>query len=441
MTYKINLYSSILILFLYVFKNILVYLGIDGIIYSLTAVVLFLNFILLCANPKIVRRGLLPLVFILFGVIPFFNTMKVESAFVAGIGYANTYVHILYWSLLFFVLKDEMRFRLFKSFVHANLAFAVLSAGFAVYQYFVDTSLFGTTPDRAYSHIDPAVFTPFTQRATAFIGSPQNFGIYLAISAATLFWINVKPWLKISFVTIIVAAAFLAASKAFFAFFIAFFVGRILFLDNQKRAVSFIVCLLLGLLLLAGAVFGEQAGQYILDGFADLSENQLTFLDTVISAFKFAARLSSGLGHEYNFEGFIRFRGPFELFYGNGLGLTDRVVEVIMGRDAVENWVLGSESYILKILYEIGLIGLAIFCSLFFMAFRQTRKAAGNSFPCYFPVLCGVMANLLVTPSFTGLTMSFVMWPFILFPVLCNMKMAEDQIAHAEVLGGRTYVV
>ena len=101
---------------------------------------------------------------------------------------------------------------------------------------------------------------------------------------------------------------------------------------------------------------------------------------------------------------YLNLDGPVEFLLGHGVGTADRIVF-----NTFQFGVDQPESFLLKLYYEIGLIGCALFSAVYFAAI----KSAGRHNRKMVPIFYGFLTNLIFVPVFAGLPISFFFSAFL----------------------------
>ena len=135
----------------------------------------------------------------------------------------------------------------------------------------------------------------------------------------------------------------------------------------------------------------------------------------------------------YRLETFLLHSDFLHTIFGEGIGVTDRLVEKFTNDNPPAGFVPGCESYILKIYYEQGMFGFVSFAILglssiknSFFLLNTTAKITLSS------VIVGLSTNLLFTTSFAGFTISFLLWPILLYPFFAR-KLVFPQNGNEDV--------
>lgn len=254
-------------------------------------------------------------------------------------------------------------------FLRLNVPFAVVISILALYQFYIDPTLFGIVRT-VYAEADSGV----TKRAVSVFGTPQVLGIYLALMTGYLLTLPLNLR-RASVLALIGAAMLMTGSKSVSVFFLVYFLVAAWKLGPAKT-------------ILAGAILGAAA---------------------FFAAAKFAlvARVFGPVGmllqrrgdaRVYIWERYLDIKGIGDLLIGHGVGSAERVAH-----DRFGFGMDSAESYVLKVFFEVGMIGLVLFVCVYAtairVALRRDRVVA--------LLLSGFATNLLVVHTFAGLFISF----------------------------------
>lgn len=245
---------------------------------------------------------------------------------------------------------------------------AVLLSVGTIIQFFIHPTIFGLISENLFTNKDVLANLNFTKRGISFIKSPQTLGFVLSL---LLIWNSSR---NLVYKILIFTAGILTFSKSFL------FPVLIYYLYRNIKAGIIVISILIGFLFFFG-IFELPGFQRIL--------NIPKFLGGFFDSDRF---------HAYS-QFFDKNYYP-QWLLGNGLGALSRGAEVYSGES-----ILSSESYLLQVLYETGIIGLI----LILIIFRQiySKLDSGKEL---------VIITLLVsifTPSLYGFSGSLIFYIII----------------------------
>jgi len=384
-----------------VFKSIFTYLNMEIYGYIASFLFLFINLLYFTLSFKLPSKSKIIILFFLIGILSLIISIVNDNILIGVVGFIGTYFYMTFWLISFSSINYTERKSFFYYYVNIMVVLASITAVFAIYQYFVDPTLFGVNPSQRYSDIE-LLGISITRRATSFIGSPQNLGIYFGLMIGCLTLINYKKMVKVILYLLFTVGGILSGSSAFVIFLLLF-----LFAYNYRRqdikGIKGILMVIIPVIILL-VVFHLQRIENI--------EN------TIWQAFYiFDSRFDEALGSTYSMNSLL-VRDTFQHIFGNGIGLANRLVEVVTLENPPANWI-GNESYLFMIFFELGLLGGVSFLMLYGVAIFYSYKDKTVYGRTLFAILLGLTSNLAATPSATGLTMSFIIWPFIIAPFYC----------------------
>ncbi len=108
------------------------------------------------------------------------------------------------------------------------------------------------------------------------------------------------------------------------------------------------------------------------------------------------------------------------ILLGNGLGLLSRGAELLYYSTDMS---VSSESYIIQIYYELGLLGIILFTALIIKSFYVQYLNKDNYYISI--AIVTIFVNLIVAPAFYGFTTSFFYYYFIMQSYGSNLKENE----------------
>lgn len=345
-------------------------------------------------NKKIINIQVL-FIFILYGLLSiplFFLLSSTEYLYSPFIGFINIYLYLILW---YFIFNTKYDFNyIFNNSIKLLLFVGFIMAVGALVQYFVSPTLFGMTANDVYAQ-DLSDKLHINKRAISFISSPQSLSLFLAI-ILILGYYNIKNKItKIVTLSLILFAGILTFSKVFVLVTISFIGANLLLSINLKNILRIVAFVSVMIFIFLNFADSNRAFEiiYIL---ADL-ESHVTFLvwmdfinyDTSVSQFLF----------------------------GHGIGLISRASQMI-GDYVILNG--SAESFFLQLYFEIGIVGLIIFLSLYIKAIINFYKI--DAYRKYSVLLISFLPSLLGTPAFYGLTSNFILAFFLISGLIINKK-------------------
>lgn len=291
----------------------------------------------------------------------------------AGIGTFTLLFFLVFWLLVFNMRPALTIDRLMKINIYLSAVIALLG----LYQYFFDYTLFGMV-----TSVYGVVESNITRRAVSVFGSPQTLGIYLAVVVGYLITIP-KTRLQWLILLVDMSVMFLSGNKAVFVFFVAFFAT---YAKIDRRAWRNLLLVGCGLLLFSLALPDTVLVQRMLDPIR----------------FVLTGQGDARVGIWMNV--LDETQSVWQLLLGHGVGTAERLLfnRYQYGADS-------TESYVLKLYYEVGLVGLGWFLAVYLTAIKQAARMREN----VRPIFWGFLTNLLFVPAFSGIFISFFFSAFI----------------------------
>lgn len=393
----------IAILALYVFRDGFNSLGFGFLVYILTAIA----FVLCMFIPRQEARTPTCIhAYICLGIFGFiFSCLTLfDHNVVAGIfGFAVIYANMVIWLLYLTKLNSEEASRYFKKYIFVLVLFGIISALLGVYQTYVDRSILGLATNSLYASEEAMGSGRFVPRATALLGSAQNYGLFVGICfCACLFFGRGKEVFRFIGLIILLAGIVVSGSRSTSACVV---IAGILFLIHifreRKIPRSFLAMLstCIAVALLGFIVFGtpnaldSRTTQRLFD--FGMSDTLLVYQNVL-----------------ENLQG-------FSMFWGNGLGYGSWTVAQMMGEyayaEAFYTFYSSTESYLLQTWLQSGLPGLILLLGVELTAIKSvwSKKEIGLA-----SLLICILVNQIFTPSFTSLAISFSSWPIILYSLI-----------------------
>lgn len=379
------------------FKTTLLSLVPDFTIISLIVILILtivnLGFSIKKGNTKFPAIFLI-LSFYIFAHIFFFGILNPSlNLAIPFLGALQILIHAFFWYSLFLTNMNNVN-KVFNYFIKAILQYSVVVSIGAIIQYYISLNLFGLINNRLYSNEAVLSNVNFAKRAISFISSPQNLGVFQGL-IFSLSLTQFKKYFSSNFYYLFLGltlfAGILTGSKAFYLF-ISVYLFYFLLLRNKIKWNYILISLLLFLSLpmIFPSLFMTETVQRVIILF-----NVVSFSDiSVVSIW--------GLF----FESFDTIQ---KIIFGQGLGLLSSYSQLTFGYKILNG---SSESYLLQLFYETGLIGLFLWLTFFKVSINKLKSQ--SELRDYAFILIALFFNLLFTPSFYGLIISFFFYPFII---------------------------
>lgn len=390
MLYKINSISLIIITFLYINNGISSKIGGRNLCLFLTVGIIFINLF------RLIKRGFkrdlnTVYIYIILGISLItvsFIKMGILSSLV---GFMAIYINAIYWVIIINNSKQEEIDKMIDMWIKANIIFSFANALLGIYQYFIDPSIWGLATHDIYSNENLLNSGKVVRRITGLLGSPQNFSLYTAIMTYLAYNFIHKKSIRYLVIAILFLAGLLSGSRAYSIFLISVIGVQIIRSLCKGININKFFKLLLGgilgviivsIVMFLGNSLGNETLQRVFTFFSDWPALQV-----------FIRNLNDIQGMEW--------------VIGKGLGYNERLVAVLLSR-----YYISVESFWLNLLLQGGLmlvISLTLtMCTAIFRSLKSTKPYIGYA-------LVGISINMLTSPAFAGLAMSFISWPLILF--------------------------
>lgn len=356
-------------------------------VYQLIIISIFISTIILLIKKILHKESIRPgimkainlylfIVFIVFGFLSGLFQNGSWKAFLGSIEY------LIFFGLFLLLAFLDFPFRRYMNGLIINLSIAAFIVGLlGVYQYFIDSDLFGLYADSVVFDIN----SWSVKRVPSILGSIQVFAGFMTYVILLLFIF--KPFPKsLNFIIILslVSMGFFSGSYLFYGSVFLIFLG--LMIENKKTFGAFIcifTCIFILLLI--------------------FEEVQMTFGPVIrlVTIFNLDSEFNASNSERFSIWLDVLRQTPF--LYGNGFGQASMLV------DGIDRF--NTESYFFSVFYQTGLLGSLImfllFTSLIFSASRGL------------PWVSKIIIILIVTAYFLGVHIfySIMMLPFWLLMI------------------------
>ena len=306
---------------------------------------------------------------------------------VAIVGYLNITLMFTFW-FFYFKNKGVTDFTQFEKVQKTLVLVGLTLAVAAILQFFVNGTLWGLLPESIFTDSDRGA--NYTKRAVSFISSPQALSITLAV----LFALSTKSNFKIKiFKPIILSLIFIAGvltfSKAFFVFLAIYW---ILSLRKSFFFSSILACFFL-LTVSLTEYLGDENG-----------------LQRILNIPKLLSNIQNYHSFEIWYYYFSQNIEDISIIVGKGIGSLSRAYEIF-----VSPLFISSESYIIQIYYETGLLGVTVIGYTYLYAIYNLYKTEKTKYLSF--ILIAFMTNMIASPAFYGFSASFLVSPIWVFGI------------------------
>jgi hypothetical protein len=310
-------------------------------------------------------------------------TLTHRNFFIAFYGFAALFLNVFFWLLIFF--NGSLNKKTIEVFSKVIIVFAIINSILAIYQYFIDATIFGFLSG-IYADENLINSGILTRRTTGLLGGPQNLSLLLGSSLFITSMFSSNK-IRIFSLMIIIIAGFTTGARIFGISFLLWVASLSFTYIKGKKSFS----LFFQLFVLLGAITIISQSFFIINRSFDISNWA-------------AINIYSDLLSRIN---------GFTLLFGNGLGY--------------ENWITGSqftfdysntESSYLSIFYQLGISSLIYI----FIYIRSIYYAFGIKNYLLMIFILVIFINFLFTPSTSGFAMSFILTPYIMFYYSNSLK-------------------
>ena len=309
-------------------------------------------------------------------------------------GFINLYFFYIFWYFIFLFSNNCLKF--FNTIINYLIVIGIIMAIGAYIQFFISPNIFGLIYNKIYSN-NLELSSHITKRAISFIQSPQSLGLFLAI-VSILILISQNRFKYILFVFVMVAGL-LTFSKVFVVVLVSFII--------LKQLKNFSLFRLIVMFIISGMII-IIFQDYFIDKFSRILE--IIYLIQNISKYD-----------TFNiWMNFLFYPSTiFQILFGHGLGIMGRASQMI-GDYSILNG--STESFILQIYFEIGLVGLILFLLLFFLSIYNFYSIKEKKIQEYYFLMISIIPCMLGTPAFYSITSGFILSFFIIASIFIKKQ-------------------
>lgn len=323
-------------------------------------------------------------------------TIEANALILSIAGFVSCFANLLIWCVFISKANRNSRYQIINDFYSLCVNLAVFTAILGVVQVAFDRSLFGLASNELYSSDELMATGRFVSRATALMGSAQNYGVFIgAMFCFQSFRASSQGLPGVIKLMILLAGLLVSGSRsASFCAFIALAIRLGRWCAGYKMSHR---------ALLASAAIG-------------LFACSLPF--TPLGSFLTDSEPFQRLFDFTNEEAFKVYRealgeiGPLTLLIGNGLGFRSWSVVQLVGEsmyyDGFGTVYSSCESYFIQLLLQMGIFGLAGFLGIVISSF--TKLVRQGDVAMWSIVLC-LVVNMFNTPSFSSFAISYIFAP------------------------------
>jgi hypothetical protein len=395
---KMNIVIIFIITFCYTNRALIYNTVLDNLPYVLTIIGIGLNIAYLIIA-KVKRNLIIFYLFITWGLVLFFIGISRMGLIVSALGYVAFFLNLLLWVLIYNNSSDKYIEKYFNKYLYLILSFGIVNAVLGVYQYFIDPSIFGLAFHEIYGNVELFESGRIVKRATGLVGSPQNYSLLVAVTTALVLYLKFNKNMKFLLLLIAISGGLVSGSRAYSLFVIILVLFIIVFnlLTSRKNRGKVIKIIFTSFLLFPITLLIMSANNISNETFSRLFVffNDWPALQVYLNNLRDVSWIS--------------------FLVGNGLGYNERLVATFFNILTYKSF----ESYILSLFMQGGIISLIFFVLIYTMAIRNTVRT-GEVY--LFSFLFALLPNLLSTPSFNGMAMSFLIWPLIIYSLMCHRK-------------------
>lgn len=395
--------SILFIMIFFSFRDIFIRLGVENLIIMFSFSLLIFESLLNIEKGTINKRIIIPFIIIVMGLFQLIINFQKDSAMNSIIGFVSIFGYLMFWTLVFNKYNKLMLNGFKKKFYKWISWIGIINSILGIYQYFIDPSILGLVTNKIYGNSNILLNPNVTRRVVGFLGSPQNYSLFIGISFLTAQQVFVRNKIRFIVLPILIFGGLLSGSRTFFLFIaISILIKLIPYgmtkgIILKKRSIKYFV--LLAFLLPISLLY-----------MSNIQNVDYTFLR--VFDFNSWPALNVFISQVKNLD--IK-----TLLIGNGF--TFGVYSGVSSNLDFSQY----ESYIISILFRAGFVQTFLVILIFLTALKKTYLQRDFI---TMGIVIVLIINIFITPSFGGLQMSFFIWPIILMPFLQNKKKEERSL-------------
>lgn len=384
----------IAMMLIYTFNDLFETIKIRDVRYILGFITIILGVVFLVRKNQLKQKLWTFYLFFLWGIELLLLSVFAKGVVPALMGFVSIYFNLAVWIIIAVTIQDwtQLFIKYKKFYVYGMVVNSIL----AIYQYFFDASIFGLATHKLYSLESSFSNANVARRATALMGSPQNYAVAVGVALFMAYdlaknkkcsWWNLLP---------IFVGGCLSGARTYGIFVILFVLGIVLeykdVIFNRKYKLIIIPSAILGVIL--------------------VSKLNIFSLEVFSRMFAFSRWAALSVYFD-NFKNLTL----VEWLFGRGFGLNEWGTSV----GSLSFDYSSVESYIVALFYQGGGVLLAAFVIIIIMALSKIKVSNKREF-C---LVIAILINAMTTPAFAGFSISFLIWPIILNYYLGDDKRLE----------------
>lgn len=375
----------IIVMIIYLFNDLFETIGIRDIRYLFSMFALLGGGLLIAYKGKI-KQKLWPFyIFIIWGVVWIIISLFSKGIVSVIMGFISVYFNLVIWVVCCLATDNWKDFyeKYTKIYVYSMVANCCL----AVYQYFVDASLFGLATHKLYGSESSYENLNIARRVTALMGSPQNFAVAAGVALLLAYDLYKRKKCSWIWAGIIFLGGCFSGARTFGIFAIVFVVQVLWELKDKMNIRKVYIILGAFILLAVGIAVAAYTGLFSLEVFTRVIDfSRWAALDVYFESFKDITLPQILFGSGYGLVGWGTSLGGFSFDYSS------------------------VESHIVALFQQGGIVIILFFMFIFLCAMMKIQRGNRRS---YFMLIC-IVINIFTTPAFSGLAISFLFWPMII---------------------------
>lgn len=327
---------------------------------------------------------------------PKLTVVDSDSMLPVVVGLVSILAAPLVWSSILFN-SGSNKTHIYQLITTSIIVLGVLNSLSAVYSYFVDPTLFGILDYSVYSNESILRKANVARRAASLVGGPQVLSVFsfVAFSVTIGKAILKKSFLLYGLSLLMIFAGILSGSKSFVLMMLI--LGIWYGFQNKNLVV------LVGIPMVVGMVLTLTITQE--------EFSRLTYV------FELLLNPSSSVTYGVWASFLVEPASWAQFLFGNGLGVLSSTAQ-----NELSYSILGgsSESYLIQLYYECGILALISFLVLCYRSIRWPNKDIPPNLDQ--GMLLGLILNSVAVPALYGISFSVIFYFFLLFNLSTQNK-------------------
>lgn len=413
---RINYIIFVMITILYVFRGILAFYNIDKIIYIISALSLIFYIFQSIKNKVFIKNDIISkevLIYFFIILLTFIFSLIVNFGDIITTiaGFLSSYLNFFVAFFFLINIDNSKRKFIISKYLKTLIILGTISGFLGIYQTFIDPSILGFANNDIYGNPELLATGNYTIRATAMLGSAQNYGLFVGSTFALAFFTkNKTKYDYLSLIILLIGILVSGSRSASICVIVAILIYFLIKFKDQKTNIFKNIKIRKKTLIISitGIIITLIASITIIFNFFNIKTVKRLINFDITPALEIYKDSLSTLEVK-------------DFILGKGLGYRDWAVNQLIGaehyKESFNEPYKSSESFFMLSFLQSGIIRIiAVFSLIVISIFKIFKR---KEYDVLILLLC-IFINQIFTPSFTGMAMSFIYYPVIVYPFLKN---------------------